>query len=136
VSPPNDERRPRAGSGVTVEAIDLASVPLLTPLARYLIGRVPPGSAVPSYGTDDWDGLADQDPRRAASVVIAAECWRDHCSPAQVALDLITAIEEQEAEIRRRIREASWDVADARDWAAQAASPSYAELQRRRSDAA
>lgn len=33
------------------------------------------GQGVPRYGSDDWLALADTDPRKVASVVVAAECW-------------------------------------------------------------
>jgi len=83
----------------------------------------------PRYGGWAWSVLPDQDPRRAAGVIIAAECWRSHCSPAQLAEDLRRQLAEENAAVVRRVRETSWDVQAARSWEP---SPSYAELQRRR----
>jgi hypothetical protein len=61
-------------------------------------------------------------------VVIAAECWRDHCSPEQVAIDLLDEMQRVEDEIAHRIREASWDVSSV----VIPARVPFAELQRRR----
>lgn len=103
----------------------------LTPLERQLLSKVPPGAEVPLYGSPEFDACDDVT-IRAASVVRAAAAWRLHCSPEQVADDLLEQMAEQEREIQRRVREASWDVAGAADWVALAARPSFAELQRRR----
>lgn len=107
----------------------------LTPLARHLLGKVTDRSTIPRYGSPEWDALPEMDPRRAASVVLAAECWRDYCSPAQVALDLLGEMEQADTELRRRIREASWAVCSGADWVALSKSPTHSELQRRREEA-
>lgn len=107
----------------------------LTSLACRLIGRVEDRASIPSYGSPEWDALPDQDPRRAAAVMIAAEAWRDHCSPAQVALDLLAEMARVDEEVARRVKEASWDVCgDGARWEALAASPTHAELQQRRAN--
>lgn len=108
----------------------------MTPLARRLLSRVPAGTVVPRYGSPEWDALPDQDPRRAAAVVIAAECWRDHSSVERVAQDLLADLIDREQELRRRVREASWDVAGAADWSAIARAATFRELQQRRGEAA
>lgn len=108
----------------------------LTPLARHILSRVADRRSIPRYGSDEWNALPDQDPRRAAAVIVAAEAWRDHCSPAQVALDLLGDLVEADRELMRRVREASWDVVGTRNWLAVAQSPTYAELQQRRGEAA
>ena len=82
------------------------------------------------YGTPQWEALPAWDPRRTDAVRVAAEAWREHCSPGQVAIDLAAHLDEVEAELRRRVREASWDTAGARPWEP---SPSHAELEARRS---
>lgn len=87
---------------------------------------------VPRYGDQAWQSLPPSDPRFAAAVAVAAECWRDHCSHERVAADLMAAMVEQEDELRRRVREASWDVCTARDWAAYASTPTHAQLVERR----
>ena len=115
---------------------DLVQQHRLTPLARRILSRVPAGTTVPRYGSGEWDDLPDQDPSRAAAVIIAAEAWRDHLSPGQVAMDVLSDIIAAELELQRRVREASWDVCGALDWSALAASPTYAQLQERRGEAA
>jgi len=104
----------------------------VTPLARHLLGRVPVGADIPSYGSWAWSVLPDQDPRRAASVIVAAECWRDHRSPQRVAADLRRQLAEEDAAVWRRIRETSWDVSAAADWDEQSRKLPYAELEARR----
>jgi hypothetical protein len=106
----------------------------ITPLAARLIGRVADRGTIPKYGSSEWDALPDQDPRRAAAVVVAAEAWRDHCSPERVAADMLAEMVHVDLEIARRVREASWDVSAARDWAALAQSPTFAELCERRGE--
>lgn len=104
----------------------------LTPLARRLLGRVPAGQPIPAYGSPDWDALPDQDPRRAASIIRAAEAWRDHLSPERVAEDLRRQLADEDQAVRRRIRETSWDVAAAADWEQLSRTPTFAELCDRR----
>lgn len=108
----------------------------ITPLARLLIGRVADRFVIPiqRYGSPEYDALSDQDPRRAASVVVAAEAWRDHCSPERVAEDLLAEMAYVDLEIARRVRESSWDVADAVDWAAVFRRPTFADLCDRRGE--
>jgi len=133
--PGNDDGRPRHRTGPNVDMTTTPIVeqePDITPLARHLLGRVPAGADIPSYGSWAWSVLPDQDPRRAASVIVAAECWRDHRSPQRVAVDLRLQLAEEDAAVWRRIRETSWDVSVAADWVALAASPTYAELRKRR----
>lgn len=88
----------------------------MTPEARRILDRVPTGSTLPRYGSPLWDALPDHDPRRAAAVMIAAECWRDHCSPERVAEDLRIEMQDRDDELRRRARAASDDVWNSRDW--------------------
>jgi hypothetical protein len=129
--PPDDERRP-GGGGAGVDWLDDNRSVTLTALARHLLARVPAGVVTPRYGSSEWDELPDQDPRRAASIVIAAEAWRDHCSPSRVAEDMRRQLAEEDTAAWRRIREASWDVSAARDWRALSQQATFAELQQRR----
>lgn len=107
---------------------------MLTPLARHLLSRVPAGVDVPRYGSTEWDELDEQDPRRAAAVITAAEAWRRHCSPEQVAEDLRQQLVDEEEAVWRRIRELSWDLSASGDWEAIARRPTYAELCDRRGE--
>lgn len=100
----------------------------MTPLARHLLARVADRSTIPRYGTARWNALADQDPRRAAAVIIAAESWLNYTSPEQVAREMAAEVLQD----RWELRQASLDVSRATDWAAVAARPTYAELQQRR----
>ncbi len=80
------------------------------------------------YGIEQWHDLEPTDPRRLAALVLAAECWREHCDPVNIALELLDELREG----RREQRRTSWDVCGAADWAAVASRPTVAELQRRR----
>ena len=87
---------------------------------------------LPLYASGQWWALPPADPRRWASVVRAAACWRYDSR-----LDVIDA--RVQAELARvdalaleRVRAASHDVAGARDWTAVASSPTHAELEHRR----
>lgn len=91
----------------------------MTPEARRILDRVYPWHRfedIPRYGSWAWRALPDQDPRRAAAVMIAAESWLDHISPERVAEDLRIDMQERDDELRRRVRGASGDVWHARDW--------------------
>ena len=83
------------------------------------------------YGTPEWDTLPRWDPRRTDAVRVAAEAWRVHCSPGQVAIDMAQHLDDVEAEVRRRVQEASWDVSMSYPW--DHLGPSHAEIQERRS---
>jgi len=62
------------------------------------------------YGDPAWHKLPADDPRRTEATRVAAECWRDNCSPGQIAIDLAGDLLERDHELARRVREASWDV--------------------------
>lgn len=134
MTPGNDDGRPRHRTGPNVDTTTaiLEQEPDITPLARHLLRRVPAGADIPSYGSWAWSILPDQDPRRAASVIVAAECWRDHRSPQRVAVDLRGQLAEEDAAVWRRIRETSWDVSAAADWGRASSRPTWAELESRR----
>jgi hypothetical protein len=128
----NDERRPPAGGGAAVDmAGDISMLPRPTSLAQHLLGRVR-GARIPSYGSPEWDALPDQDPRRAAAVVRAAEAWRRHVSVAQVTADLVDELRRSDEALRLRVRSGSWDVAGAYSWRDLAALPTRDELLARR----
>lgn len=101
-----------------------------TPLERLLIDRVPSGQVIPRYGSLEFDALPEHDPRRAASIIAAARLQRLRHDPDVIAAELRVEL----AHDRQRLREASWDVAAARDWAADAQRPTFRELERRRSE--
>lgn len=80
------------------------------------------------YGERAWLGLHPQDPRRLAALVLAAECWREHCDPVNIALEVLDDLVHRRGELLQ----ASHDVAAAADWRAVAERPTAAELRRRR----
>lgn len=83
---------------------------------------------LPAYGSPEWQQLDRDDPRRAAAIVFAAECWRRYWTP-----DMVTDRAEQfETEIAARLREAAHAISAGQNWVRVANAPSYAELQRRR----
>lgn len=65
---------------------------------------------IPRYGSQEWEALPDHDPRILAAIVVAAECWRDYCSPETVFEDLIQSQREDDAMVFARITETSDDV--------------------------
>jgi hypothetical protein len=106
----------------------------ITPLARQLIARAGDRSSIPRYGSPEWDALPDQDPRRAAAILIAAEAWRDHCSPVRVAEDMRDSLTEISDVIAHMFVGTSHDVAQAVDWEAIFSRPTFAELCERRGE--
>lgn len=64
---------------------------------------------LPIYGSPEWEALPTTDPRRFASVVAAAECWRLDSEPEAVKRRL----DEDDQLVRHRIRTAGLDVHDA-----------------------
>jgi hypothetical protein len=136
MSPPGAQSRPGGGGSDTESLAGGSGVPILTqppeltPLARLLIGRVPDRRSIPRYASEAWAALPDQDARRAASIMVAASAWVQHCSPWQVAQDLAAEMRERDLELARRVREASWDIS--RDWSF--TGETHAELVRRRVD--
>lgn len=88
---------------------------------------------VPRFGSPEWAQLPPSDARSFAAVVLAAECWRDHCSAPRVAEDLADQLDYEDWQVRARLAEASHDVSEA--WAEGGLAdrgPSFAELQQRR----
>lgn len=80
----------------------------VTALAADILARA--ARPIPRYGSTEWMGLPENDLRRVASVIVAAEAWRDHCSPETVAFDLMGQVREENALVLARIRETSEDV--------------------------
>lgn len=106
----------------------------LTPFARRLLARVADRSSIPRYGTPEWAALPQTDPRHAAAVVIAAEAWRDHCSPERIAEDMSREMQERRDAIAAACLESSWDVGQAADWEQLFRRPTYADLCERRNE--
>ena len=70
---------------------------------------------IPIYGSPEWEALDDLDPRRFASVVRAAECWRrDGDEELHVRLDEELHVADLLA--RWRVRMAGLDIRGDADW--------------------
>ncbi len=80
------------------------------------------------YGSPAWHALDHGDPRWFAAIVRAAESWREHVDPINVALDVLDELARDRAELRQ----VSIDISAARDWRLVAERPTFQELQRRR----
>ncbi len=96
--------------------------------ARLVIREAREAGTPVRYGERAWLELHPEDPRRLAAIVLAAECWREHCDPVNIALELLDEL----GEYRAQLRQTSLDVAAVADWAAVANRPTIAELRRRR----
>ena len=111
----------------------MTALEVLTSWERHRISSVEGTlGRLPLYASREWWALDDDDPRRWASVIRAAACWRHESR-----LDVID--ERMRAELERvdqlvveRVRAASHDIAGAADWVAVADEPSHDELTRRR----
>lgn len=101
--------------------------PLYDPAAALSAARVT-GQRPPAYGSPAWAALPDEHPGKWAAVLHAAECWRRYW--ASDTRDL--RAEATERDLRRRLREMSWDLSTDRDWRRAATAPSYAALEERR----
>lgn len=102
-------------------------------LAARVIAAGRAVGAVPSYGTAAFLELPPSDPRRLASLFIAAECWWDHGRPEVAAQRLRDELADVDAQVLFRLRATSYDVAAAKDWHAVAERPVFAEVEAQRS---
>ena len=88
--------------------------------------------SLPLYASAAWFALAEDDPRRWASVIRAAACWRNESRLDVIAERVDAELARVDALALERVREASHDISEATDWAAVAASPAHDELTQRR----
>jgi Protein of unknown function (DUF2742) len=87
---------------------------------------------IPIYGSPEWEQLDVGDPRRFASVVRAAECWRRDGEPGAIREQLERELAENDLLARWRVRQAGLDVHGGTDWAAVANRAPIAVLRRLR----
>lgn len=99
--------------------------------ASRLLNRAP-ADQIPLYGSPSFDALPDDDPRKVASCVRAAEAWRRDGQPDAIGQRLIEEIEHNDRYTAWRIRMMSNEMSAALDWVAESYKPSWAELQARR----
>lgn len=102
--------------------------------AAAIIARGRARGPIPRYGDDAWQCLEPSDPRAAAAVAVAAECWRQESDPARIAERLREELDAEDRAVLERIRRTSADVAGALDWKAEVARPALAELRCRRGE--
>ncbi|KLL10809.1 MULTISPECIES: hypothetical protein [Protofrankia] len=63
---------------------DLRSLFTRDPVGRWAQDKIRAARAagrIPSYGSPEWAALPDDDPRRAAAILVAAESWRAEADP-------------------------------------------------------
>jgi Protein of unknown function (DUF2742) len=70
---------------------------------------------IPIYGGDDWEALDRDDPRRFASVVRAAECWRLDGTDEVMRARLLDELADADLFARWRVRLAGIDIRQATD---------------------
>lgn len=98
--------------------------------AQHLVRRGQALGAVPRYSSSAWRALPDNDPRKVAACVVAAECWAEHVDTLEERLhtEIATARAEREdyeaeqwaamaARVRRRANMKTWAEVQA-GWAA------------------
>ena len=88
--------------------------------------------SLPLYGSAAWWALDEDDPRRWASVVRAAACWRHESRLEVIDQRMQEELLRVDQLVLERVRAASHDVSGALDWNALAAEPTHAELEQRR----
>ncbi|HET6753777.1 MAG TPA: hypothetical protein VFH23_07480 [Jiangellaceae bacterium] len=71
---------------------------------------------LPLYGSDEWEQLPADDPRRFASVVRAAEAWRRDGEPDAIRARLLDELDVCDLLARWRVRMAGHDVRGDTDW--------------------
>ncbi len=88
------------------------------------------GGDLPSYGSSEWHALPDNDRRKVASCVAAAEAWRGYTDPAEVALRLRLELDAARAEGE----DARWTPEVVAAVHRTASQPTHAELSGRRGE--
>lgn len=79
--------------------------------AEQLIRRGRALGAVPRYSSAAWRALSDNDPRKVAACVVAAECWVDHVDTLEQRLHAEVAAARAE---RENYEDEQWAVMAAR----------------------
>ncbi len=119
-------------TGMPLETLTLAMLTDPLPWALDRIRAAGRHGRIPLYGSPDWAALPARDPRRWAAVIAAAEAWRDHRSPERISIEIRQALQDEDARLISRMKDAAVDVSSATDWTSHAARPTHAELERRR----
>lgn len=93
-------------------------------------------ATLPTYGSPEWEALADDDPAKLAATVRAAEAWRTQLDPTRIAEALWAELEELHAlraEVRAEVEDEVWETYRG---AVARPRPSALQLARRRGDTA
>jgi Protein of unknown function (DUF2742) len=96
------------------------------------VALFPAGPDTPLYGSVEWETLHPADPRRYASVVRAAECWRRDGTDGAIRARVEQELAEQNWLAAWRLRRMSGDLSDAADWRAISRLTPITELRRLR----
>jgi hypothetical protein len=110
------ERAGRVRAGHTTESTVDDSSDLVITREEFVTRPLDLGrrdGVIPIYGTDEWEALDPTDPRRIASMVRAAECWRQEGEPEAISARLIAEFEVADLLARYRVRTAGLDVHEA-----------------------
>lgn len=113
MNPPGDDNRRPGGGGESVEQEFSSDAN---------------EESLPLYRGYVWSCLADDDPRKLASMRRAADCWYEEGQPARIAQRLV----DDEIAFLTRIRQASYDVAAGGGWLELSKRPTHEQLQERR----
>ena len=106
---------------------------LLTPWERQRIENVERTlGSLPLYDSAQWHALEADDPRRWASVIRAAACWRHGNRLDVIEQRLQEELARCDQLALERVRSASHAVSSGADWVAMAQEPTHADLVERR----
>lgn len=120
-------------TGMCLETLTLVMVTDPLPWALERMRAAGRYGRLPLYGSPDWAALPARDPRRWAAVIAAAEAWRDYRSPERISIETRRALQDEDARLISRMKDAAVDVSSGTDWGSHAVRPTHAELERRRS---
>jgi Protein of unknown function (DUF2742) len=100
--------------------------------ARRMLDLGRRDSEIPIYGSDAWEALEDLHPRRFASVVRAAECWRLDGTDEAICARIEQELRDNDQLAAWRLRRLSGDLSAAQDWAEASRRLTWGEIQVRR----
>jgi hypothetical protein len=88
----------------------------------------------PAYGSPAWSALPDDHPHKARAVVEAAEAWRHHRRPEQIAQRLHDELNAIDHEASTRLKQLALDIyqAGAGRWHRITTGPTATEMHQRR----
>jgi hypothetical protein len=118
-----EDRRLAGGTSATIvpHAIDEVREPVyvsqcVAEFVTTLLALARSYGDIPIYGSPEWAALDRLDPRRFASVVRAAECWRTEGTDQAIRARLLDELEVADLIARWRVRMAGHDLRGDTDW--------------------